>query len=339
MIRSLDFKRTVALLLVLGVPFCLTSFQMDDAHAASGKRGRRAKSKPAAEKTDAAKPAAPAKPAKIFPLAECDQMLADKLYVKAINAYGTYIYSKPKDYKGYFGRAKAEFGMFQTNDGIDDLNKAIALSPKTTDLYKLRGEKLVMWGEFDRAIKDLSFALNNGNPAKFELLTTRTEAYRLLGNHSKVVEDLTLALQMKDDPDLHLKRADSLYEMRKYKDAVEDYSVYIKAHPDSNSQRFRRAWCLEQFKEYDKAIEDYTYILQSNNLNAKALERRAGDYYAKGEYQKALKDCNTALGDFRGYSAAGLYKLRAQIYGKLGKGGMAAKDLSKIRRKKSKKQQ
>lgn len=310
---------------------------MDDAQAASGKRGRKAKSKPAA-KSDAAKPAAPAKPAKIYSLPECDQLLVDKLYVKAITAYSSYIYSKPKDYKGYFGRAKAYFGMFQTNDGIDDLTKAINLSPKTTDLYKLRGEKLVAWGEFDKAIKDLSFALNNGNPAKFELLTTRTEAYRLLGNHSQVVEDLTIAIQMKDEPELHLKRADSLYELRKYKDAVVDYSEYIKAHPNSNTQRFRRAWCLEQFREYDRAIEDYTYILQSNNLNAKALERRAGDYYAKGEYQKALKDCNTALGDFRGYSAAGLYKLRAQIYGKLGKDGMAAKDLSKIRRKKKKQQ-
>lgn len=326
-------------MLVLGAPLALTSLQMEDVLAASEKRAKKAKSKSAGAKTDAtAKTAAPAKPAKIYSLQECDQMLADKLYVKAINAYGTYIYSQPKDYKGYFGRAKAYFAMFQTNDGIDDLNKAISLSPKTTDLYKLRGEKLVMWGEFERAIKDLTFALNNGNPAKYELLNTRTEAYRLLGNHSQVVQDLTVALQMKDDPDLHLKRADSLYELRKYKDAVEDYSVYIKAHPDSHTQRFRRAWCLEQFREYDKAIEDYTYILQSNNLNAKALERRAGDYYAKGEYDKALKDCNTALGDFRGYSAAGLYKLRAQIYAKLGRSGMAAKDLSKIRKKKKKQQ-
>ncbi|MGD9684682.1 MAG: tetratricopeptide repeat protein [Candidatus Obscuribacterales bacterium] len=284
--------------------------------------------------------AAPAPGASDAPAPTLDNvqdMFEKRLYDKVRGRCDAYIKKNPKEYLGYYWRGMSFYRLMQYPAALFNANKAIELETKKPEPYELRADVFIAIGQFDKALRDLSQALNKGSKNKYDIYLKRAKCFNLIGVSTDVIDNLTEALNIKKDSKTFRQRADTYYKLRKYDQAIEDYSKAMVDDPDSYEMLMRRAYCYQQVKKGPDAIKDYSRIIDKDPADWRALERRANVYFDYGDTEKALKDITDGIREFRGYKIDSLYKLRAKIYTKLGQGNLAAKDLAKIRVTKKKK--
>lgn len=323
-------KMLIALLLVALVAGVYQDLSMAPAFARKKSRTRSSKAK----KKKKPKKKIVKKPEK---LPEGDKLFEKRKYVKAEKAYSEYIEGFPKDYLGYLKRAKTWIKLRNNAPAFYDLNKAINLEPKKSELYFERGALQVARGEFESALKDLAIALKKGYEDKIAVYKLRSEAYYNIGLHKKEVEEIGKIMEVEQNEKLYRQRAQAYYIMRDYKEAIGDYSKALETSPDSYKLLLRRGYCNELIKQYPEAIADYSKIIDKDPRAYSVFYRRAQVHLASGQNKKALSDINKAIFHFRGYNPKNYYKLRAKIYSSLGENQKAAKDKARYARKRRKK--
>lgn len=269
-------------------------------------------------------------------LEKVPELFTARKYQQAKAKCDAYIKKTPKDYLGYYWRGKLHYQLMQYPAALSNANKAIELETKKPEPFELRADVYIFLGQFDRALRDLSAALKNDSSNRYDIFMKKAKCYSLLAVDKEVIANLTEALTLKQDATTYRQRADAYYKLRKYKEAIEDYSKALVDDPDSFEMRTRRAYSYQQTKNGIEAVKDYSYLLEANPIDWRTLERRANVYFDYGENEKALKDITDGIREFRGYKIDSLYKLRAKIYSKLGQNDKALKDLSKIRSVKKK---
>lgn len=269
-------------------------------------------------------------------LEEGDNFFKQRKYVEAQKAYSAYIEGFPKDYRGYFGRAKTWGKLRNDAPAFYDMNKAISLETKKPELYFTRGQIQVRRGEFESALKDLAKATEKGSKKSLEIHKLKAYSYNCLGLHKKEVEERDHILEKEKTAYNYKKRAEAYYIMRDYEEAIKDYSKALESKPGERKLLLRRGYCYEKTKNWEPAIADYSEIIKDDPKAYRVFQRRATVNYEKGDYENALSDVSKAIYHFRGYNPKSLYVLRAKTYKKLGQPQKAAKDFAKYAKKRKK---
>jgi tetratricopeptide (TPR) repeat protein len=96
--------------------------------------------------------------------------------------------------------------------------------------------------------------------------------------------------------ELYVWRGTSLYNLKKYDEAIKDYNKAIVIIPQNEFAFYNRGLARFAKKEYDKAIEDYNLIL---NLNSDCADEyynvRGSAWKKKNKYDKAIADYTKAI--------------------------------------------
>jgi tetratricopeptide (TPR) repeat protein len=191
---------------------------------------------------------------------------------------------------------------------IKDYQKALPYFEKTPDrasqLYGFIGFCQLKLKRYDQSLKSDSIALElNPNNAFAE--ANAGWVYLPTKRYEKAVEAFTKALVLsrtnnrKVIAEMVAGRADAKRMLKKYLDAINDYSQAIKLDPDNRKAHWNRAACYNNNGDYELADEEYTKTIgyfKGDKLSlAKLYDDRAWMELGEMKYQKALQDDSIAL--------------------------------------------
>jgi len=238
-----------------------------------------------------------------------------------------------KDANDYFQRGKTYFNKGDYDRAIKDFTKAIELRGKEdADDYGWRGGTYCYKGDCDEAIKDLTKAIELRDEEDANDYGWRGVAYHNKGDWDKAIKDLTKAIELRDKEDANDYgwRGEAYYNKSDYNGAIKDFTKLIELSDEENAGYYRwRGAAFRTKRDCDEAIKDLTKAIK---LRGKG---DANDYYWRGmayrdkrDYDEAIKDFTKVI-ELRGKEDAGDYILRGSAYRNKSDCDEAIKDFTK----------
>ncbi len=192
-------------------------------------------------------------------------------YEKAIAEYKKIT---PPTADSYTGIAAAYQALNNNTEAVNYYKKALELSPNSSDLpYYIASIYL--------NINDLTSAKQYAKMA-----VSRNQS-------NKQAKDILTYIEEKEADDI-ITKAISLYEGKKYSEAVELLTKIINTNTNNASAYYYRAMCYDELKKYENAISDYKSTLKySSDMNIA--------YYSLGVDYDALKNYKAAKENYKKY--------------------------------------
>ncbi|MBD2441669.1 tetratricopeptide repeat protein [Dolichospermum sp. FACHB-1091] len=241
---------------------------------------------------------------------------------QAIDDFTQAIQLDPKNAEYYSIRGTAYTLLNKHQQAIDDFTQAIQLDPKNAQYYNARG--LVYGGleDYKKAIEDYTEAIRL-DPKDALYYASRGIAYSGLKDYKQAISDLTEAIrrdpknapytvgglrysEFKDNKILissynkrisivYKARGDSHWNLKNYKQAIDDYTQAIKLDTKNANYYARRGLTYLQLKDYKQAIDDYTQAIKLDTKNANYYARRGFAYFQLKDYKQAINDWTQAI--------------------------------------------
>lgn len=229
---------------------------------------------------------------------------------EAIKDYNSAITLNPQFVEVYWNRGVAY-------DAKRDFEHAAADYKKTISLIPVAGEEnqlaiLYCNIAFDQwMLKDMAGAMRSDSIA-ISLNGQYGRAYQIRGNlhmiqnkYEAAIEDFSQAMINYGDGDkkgmsiLFTLRADAKMQAKKYKDAINDYSLAISMNPDNGRAYWNRGATYHLNGDYELATDDYTKAItfyKDDNVNLSRLyDNKALNEMGQTLYAKAIKDDSLAI--------------------------------------------
>jgi len=229
---------------------------------------------------------------------------------EAIQDYNSAIAINPSYMVAYWDRGVVYDHTSRFQLAIDDYKKAISLindnsqSISLSVLYCNIAYNELSLNNLDEALKadSTSLALNEFYSRGYK---ARGQIHTTLKNYALAVDDYTLALENYRDNDtsqissLLTMRADNKRYLKKYKDAINDYSMAIRLFSQNRFAYWNRAAAYGDNGDYKLASDDYTtainyYKGDSTNLSKLYIDR-ANNEIGQSLLNNAIMDDSVAL--------------------------------------------
>jgi Flp pilus assembly protein TadD len=233
----------------------------------------------------------------------------------------------------YNNRAVILKDLGRTNDALEDLNNAIALSPGYVTAYSNRGDIYNKMGMYDEAMKDLNHAvaLKSNDPL---VRYNRGSTLLNMGHSEQALDDFSVALKLNpQNADAYNNRGIALISLERYQEALNDlnHAIAIKStsplfYNNRATANLRSGNINEAFSDYDHALAlkpDYAeiYFFRGNaHLQINQLQQAIDDYsrayslkpdlidavYKRAQCYYSLKRYNEARNDVALMQLAGV---------------------------------
>jgi tetratricopeptide (TPR) repeat protein len=278
---------------------------------------------------------------------------------EAVKHFSGYIRDYPADGYGYFCRGYAHEQKYRYNLAIEDYTKAIELLPDSITFYYNRAGASLVAGDFESAIKDIEklktlrpeygnvneiqaealykSAYNKVEASDFtaaeELLTKAIElnpkvshiffargvCRENLKRYKEAIEDYSRAIELKpSDAEFYKSRGFLYYQQKNYRNAISDFDWALEIDPNSASTYFNRGLCFSFLKNYPKAISDFSKAIELKPDKADYYLNRGMVYLDAGQYNSSLNDMNSALkinsGIGMAYAVKGYAQVKLEMY-------------------------
>jgi tetratricopeptide (TPR) repeat protein len=169
----------------------------------------------------------------------------------------------------YSGIAFDQYKLKNYTKSLEADSIAIVLNPNNTQAYANTGWAYLATQKYDKAI---------------EYFTAGIAGYH---NDNKRMAKLIVA------------RADAKRALKKYREAVNDYSLAIQADPTDKLAYWNKASCYYQNGDYELADQEYTKTIpyyKGDSLNlARLFDDRAQMKIGEQKYKEALRDDSIAI--------------------------------------------
>ncbi len=195
-------------------------------------------------------------------IAQADQYFYAGSRLPAIRLYNQALSSEPECIYALVQRGLSLQGEGRIAEAKNDYNLAISLDPKYGPAYYGRG-----WAKHE--LKDY------------------------LGE----LEDARQGYQLEPgNPGGYLRRIGAALEgLRRFAEAVENYTKAINLNPRDHGSIYNRANCSIEMGDYARALDDLNRALELDPDWVEALSRRAYVFEKTGKFKEALRDYKLAL--------------------------------------------
>jgi tetratricopeptide (TPR) repeat protein len=179
----------------------------------------------------------------------------------------------------------------QFDKAIQCYSRALLVYPNDVDVLHLRSMAYTQTKQGALAIADTTkcIQLDAKKSAPYEW---RAGAYELVGQYDKAIDDLnkgmTLAPSNQKSRFL-IHRADLFHELKKFKEAINDYSTLLKLNSLDETFWLKRGDCRMATGDYESAITDYTETIALSDTST-AYFARSRAYEKLGRLDLASKD-------------------------------------------------
>lgn len=93
----------------------------------------------------------------------------------------------------------------------------------------------------------------------------------------------------------HYIKGMNAFDHKKYNEAIEAFTLALKADSTFKEAFFKRGVCYELMEDYKKAIIDFTSIIIIDKKNTQAYYNRGLAYRELGKFNKAIFDFSSAI--------------------------------------------
>jgi tetratricopeptide (TPR) repeat protein len=155
----------------------------------------------------------------------------------------------------YAERGSAYLNLEQREKALDDLNRAIKLDPKNFQPYVDRARCQYELHDCRASIDDVSRAISL-DPDKCDRCYRYRERalyYLDLGDTKKALDDLNTSISLRQDFYTNFMRGDLFYKLKRYKEAVADYTIGLKQIKPTVT--YMDYWYEQRARAYDKLGE------------------------------------------------------------------------------------
>ncbi|GAB4141995.1 MAG: hypothetical protein Fur0041_17170 [Bacteroidia bacterium] len=191
--------------------------------------------------------------------------------------------------KLYYGRAMSNIGLGKKAEAKPDLDMAIGLDNNFADAY------------YQRAL--VTTSKENRDPACMDI----AKAVSLGHKDAKNAYDDNFCW---NQANLHYKEANSKLTLRKYQEAVDEYTLAIQLSPDSGNYYSKRGQAYLAMGNKTKALEDFSKAIEISPKSSAAYHQMGVYYFGLDNFEKAFEYFSKALEfDKFNYDA---YMMRAQ---------------------------
>jgi tetratricopeptide (TPR) repeat protein len=187
------------------------------------------------------------------------------------------------------------------DDVIQKSTRLLEISPKSADVYIVRGASFLATGEKEKAVADFSQGLRLGLTPKMEVAA-------------------------------HMMRSLTLFQLKRYEEAIKDYTFLIQADSSDFRGYVQRGWSFFYLGNHQAAIADFDSALKLSPHETGIRRYRAISHNHLGNYEKAIEDITEEI-KINPQALAEVYKIRAESYRKLGKIELAEADEKKFTEK------
>lgn len=213
-----------------------------------------------------------------------------------VEAYAKAIAAKPDDADNYTNRAWFYETIYDREEAIADLSKAIALAP-TADTLLRRAQAYYALRQDDKALADVQAALElepDSDGATRVLAMLKREKGQLDEARSLIEARIDQGGEGKLGWQMTL--ADLLAEGGQVPDAVAVLDEAIAAAPGNASLLNSRCWIRATHNlAIDAALKDCTSGVELSSSSAAVLDSRAMVYFRMGKLDAAITDLDAAL--------------------------------------------
>jgi serine/threonine protein kinase/tetratricopeptide (TPR) repeat protein len=235
----------------------------------------------------------------------------------AIRDLSTAIKLKPEAYQAFVNLAQAYRASGKLAQALEPLNRAIELQPGLAHLYRLRAHLHMERREPDLALKDFDRAIDREDSASPHQLDDAIERGRLLLGSGKYAAALAsfdkAAAQKSDDALAQRLRAEALFRLGRFEEAIEAFDRYFKTGQPLESVYRGRGLARAELGQFPGAIDDFTKALELHPTSA-VQAFRGWTHLVVDAPKLALRDFELAIeldpknGD--AYSGRGLARIR-----------------------------
>ncbi len=110
----------------------------------------------------------------------------------------------------------------------------------------------------------------------------------------------------------YFKAGEDFLEVRKYEDAIEQFSNAVALDPEYDKAYISRAAAYERVNNYAAAADDYERALVFNDKDEELMYKAGNAFYRSGNYGKSLAMLSSALARKSNYLEA--YQVRVQVF-------------------------
>ena len=226
-------------------------------------------------------------------------------------------------------RVRRGIALIEAGDldgALADFSRVIEHAPDSPEAFHCRGRVLGLKAEYDRAVSDLTRALElaSGNASR-----PVCRLARVTGNHGeKGVDAADDAASGYPLAAIHISRAEIYEKMAQFRLALRDLGDAIAAAPDSAEAYRRRGAAYLETGRINQAIADLNKALERDPGNPRAYQNRGAAYARRRRYHRAFSDFSTAI--VLDPALAEAYRGRGTIYGIYGQHVQSLADLSKM---------
>ncbi|MBR3632090.1 MAG: tetratricopeptide repeat protein [Elusimicrobiaceae bacterium] len=156
---------------------------------------------------------------------------------------------------------------------IKAYNHALQLNPQRADIYAARGTAYFNQGEYALAAQDFAETLNR-NPYYTDAYTALASALAAQGAYEEAMEVINQVLVLAPSkPEIFFTRGGINFMLEKYDQAVQDYSMVLRARPAVDVLEARAA--------------AYSKLGQTEKAKQDLQEAKSGQYLSNlSDYQK-----------------------------------------------------
>lgn len=125
----------------------------------------------------------------------------------------------------------------------------------------------------------------------------RSECYNEIGDTDRAVADITRAIEMNDGEDYYdvVTRGGYYREGGQYPEAIDDFTRGIELEPTEAYAYYQRGWCYELSGDDDKAMEDYNAGIDVDKTYPYIFLMRGELYRKRGDMERANADFEEVL--------------------------------------------
>ena len=178
----------------------------------------------------------------------------------------------------YINRGCMYGELKDSENAINDFDKALSLNPDNIDALYNRGRFLVVMEKYNEALEDLNKAINLDNNSG-DIYSVRGFAFLKLKKYDNAINDFNKAIKIsKKDNDSYFNRGTLYFEQHKYDEALKDFIKASKIKPN-DEEAYTQIGIIYLIKQnYREANMYFEKSIKKLN-NKHSIKNKDKDYY------------------------------------------------------------